>query len=447
MRPFIDIKKILLLFHVIMGYLSYSIYNFNYYHMIITLLIVSIYSMLGKDKYTFSYLISYLISSEIIWRMKDIALFWEIGKILGGIFIVIGIIKFGFNFIINYKPILYFLMLTPSLFVVPDLTIHHITFNLGGPFLLAISYIYFSNIKYNKFQLVNLLYSILYPIIITLIYVILKIGDYPDIKFTPQSNIYTSGEYGPNQMSTYLSLGFILSLSIFFLEKKEIFNTFSLFTLSFSFIYQTILTFSRGGSFNAIFSLFAGILFPVKNNKIRNTIFMFLIFISVLLIVYLIPKLVLFTEGVIEERYSDISTTGRDQIILADIKIFLDHPIFGVGPGRSKEYHTFYYKRTSPHTEFSRLLAEHGIFGLISGLLLISLILDIVKNSTDSEDKSLKMMLITWSIITMLHSATRLAVTTFILGISSFKYIPKFHISKNSSNIQWAFHSDLRRQS
>lgn len=338
-------------------------------------------------------------------------------------------------------------MLTPSLFVVPDLTIHHITFNLGGPFLLAISYIYFSNIKYNKFQLVNLLYSILYPIIITLIYVILKIGDYPDIKFTPQSNIYTSGEYGPNQMSIYLSLGFILSLSIFFLEKKEIFNTFSLFTLSFSFIYQTILTFSRGGSFNAIFSLFAGILFPVKNNKIRNTIFMFLIFISVLLIVYLIPKLVLFTEGVIEERYSDISTTGRDQIILADIKIFLDHPIFGVGPGRSKEYHTFYYKRTSPHTEFSRLLAEHGIFGLISGLLLISLILDIVKNSTDSEDKSLKMMLITWSIITMLHSATRLAVTTFILGISSFKYIPKFHISKNSSNIQWAFHSDLRRQS
>ena len=56
-----------------------------------------------------------------------------------------------------------------------------------------------------------------------------------------------------------------------------------------------------------------------------------------------------------------------------DLDIFYDNLFIGVGPGQANILREKYGfgKKVAAHTEFSRMLAEHGILGLISLLILI----------------------------------------------------------------------------
>lgn len=54
-----------------------------------------------------------------------------------------------------------------------------------------------------------------------------------------------------------------------------------------------------------------------------------------------------------------------------DIEIWSKYVIFGIGPGALKYYRkNVHGRKKSPHTEYTRLLSEHGSFGLIALVLL-----------------------------------------------------------------------------
>mgnify|MGYP001208420104 CR=1 FL=1 len=84
-----------------------------------------------------------------------------------------------------------------------------------------------------------------------------------------------------------------------------------------------------------------------------------------------------FTAGMVEKRYLSIfeinergdlvSGTGRLLIMALDLEIFSDNILAGVGPGISAAMRESYgYGRiVAAHSEFTRVLAEHGILGLI----------------------------------------------------------------------------------
>ena len=64
-------------------------------------------------------------------------------------------------------------------------------------------------------------------------------------------------------------------------------------------------------------------------------------------------------------------TTGREDIARADLEVWFDNPVLGVGPGVAKEYRAATFGRAAAaHTEFTRLLAEHGILGLVALIIL-----------------------------------------------------------------------------
>ena len=73
--------------------------------------------------------------------------------------------------------------------------------------------------------------------------------------------------------------------------------------------------------------------------------------------------------GSIINRFSDNDLTSREIIIESEILAYKQNPIFGIGQGNQEnsDWSNFCNYRHS-HTEFTRLLAEHGIFGLISQL-------------------------------------------------------------------------------
>ena len=103
-----------------------------------------------------------------------------------------------------------------------------------------------------------------------------------------------------------------------------------------------------------------------------------------LLIVALITwySIVSITDGVLSQRYGlgqtsfgekfILDLTGRALIYEIDLNIFFDHILTGVGPGQAKDLRQVYGygKRVAAHTEYSRMLAEHGILGLFSLFIL-----------------------------------------------------------------------------
>ena len=57
------------------------------------------------------------------------------------------------------------------------------------------------------------------------------------------------------------------------------------------------------------------------------------------------------------------------------IQIFYDYFLTGVGPGQAPKLREIYGygKRVAAHTEYSRMLSEHGMLGLFSLLLLFGI--------------------------------------------------------------------------
>ena len=141
-------------------------------------------------------------------------------------------------------------------------------------------------------------------------------------------------------------------------------------------------------------------------------------FVSLLLFLIL-PKVQKITQGQLQERFTNLNPTGRDKIALAEIQLFKEHPLFGVGPGVGISERTSilgYY--IAPHTEYTRLLAEHGIFGFGALLILLYLLYIPIKRASTLEIKAENAALIVWTLAEMAHSATRIAITGFLPGIA-----------------------------
>jgi len=133
-----------------------------------------------------------------------------------------------------------------------------------------------------------------------------------------------------------------------------------------------------------------------------------------------LPRLDAFTGGALSTRFQNTSSTGRDQIAQADLQIWDENPIFGVGPGESKIEHALYYRRIATHTEYTRLLAEHGLFGLASGLLLIIMAAQSfghIRKMRSVRAKAMIGPMVLWALLYMTDKAMRLVAPAFTFGI------------------------------
>ena len=140
------------------------------------------------------------------------------------------------------------------------------------------------------------------------------------------------------------------------------------------------------------------------------------------------------TDGAISKRYGFedldygskviLDLTGRLQIYKIDLEIFYDYFLTGVGPGQASQLRENYGYGSivAAHTEFSRMLAEHGLLGLCSLLILLGIptyyiFAKDLKNST-----MIKILFGVLTLLTMFHSAMRIAMPCFIYGFLITKY-------------------------
>ncbi len=98
--------------------------------------------------------------------------------------------------------------------------------------------------------------------------------------------------------------------------------------------------------------------------------------------------------------------------------------ITGVGPGSANKLREQYgyTKVAAAHTEYTRMLAEHGLLGLLSMILLFYIVYNklFLHHNYISQHYLLSFSVLT--LLTMSHSAMRLSMVGVVFGLMFPKY-------------------------
>jgi hypothetical protein len=185
--------------------------------------------------------------------------------------------------------------------------------------------------------------------------------------------------------------------------------------------FQSILTFSRGGPACAAGAGLGLMLCLIQD---RRVLFKMLGAIAVLAALgYFIiwPRLDAFTNGGLSARFQDTNTTGRADLSNSDLELFYEHPVFGVGPGRSAFEHEL---GLASHTEFTRLLAEHGLFGILWMAAMGATALWNVRKGRSPYERGFAVALMIWGMLFMANSAMRLVAPCLTFGLGCARLLP-----------------------
>jgi hypothetical protein len=284
---------------------------------------------------------------------------------------------------------------------------------------------FFSNLRVSAEQLHRLMIVLTGPVVGIASVTAFSTFSASALKFSDQSNKLTSGGFGPNQVSAILGLGVLLSIFILMDSrtgsalKVLMFATMTLLGI------QSAMTFSRGGLYAAAGGVVLASFYLIRdfNTRVRLILVVSIVFVITNYIV--LPNLDTFTGGALSTRFQDTDPSGRDEIVLADLEIWYDNPILGVGPGRGMLYRFDYVGWVAAHTEYSRLLAEHGVFGLAAFLLLLVMAVQSVRRASTVTGKALAASAIGWALLFMMIDAMRLVAPAFAFGLSYAAIVPK----------------------
>jgi hypothetical protein len=128
-------------------------------------------------------------------------------------------------------------------------------------------------------------------------------------------------------------------------------------------------------------------------------------------------------SGRSEKSLNSIST-GRFDIMINDLNIWNDNLFFGTGIGQSPKLRVNYGEEfIISHLEFSRLLAENGIFGLFIIITLIIIIIRIINFRKNILNKSFAVFCFTISILTSFHASMRTSITPILFSFALMQII------------------------
>ncbi len=391
-------------------------------HAVFTIFIGFILAVFSKDERKVSYGAAYMVGAEVLWRMTNAGVFWEVGKYAVSAVFLIALVK---NRRLNIFAIstLYFLLLLPSVIYTIDSTSFSdarslISFNLSGPFSLMVCVWFFKAVPVTISQLRRMIIFLIAPVTGISAVALYSTFTHRAILFNDQSNFITSGGFGPNQVSSILGLAALLIFFYIVVRKDGRSVKVILLLLLFAFAFQSALTFSRSGLYLAGASALIAFLFLSRNGGalVRN-LFLFLLIYSVFQYLFL-PWADSFTQGQFIQRFQNLSLTGRDLIAKSDWVIWMNNFWLGVGPGMSDALHSLYFRTSASHVEFTRLLAEHGFLGLIALILLVVMGLKSFFQARGSVNKAFVAALLVWFFAYLASNAMRLVAPSFLFGLA-----------------------------
>ena len=130
------------------------------------------------------------------------------------------------------------------------------------------------------------------------------------------------------------------------------------------------------------------------------------------------------TGGLIENRYTNKDamgrdkgdiTTGRTELVSAGFDAFLENPFLGIGVGQVKShFEAELGTEMAAHNELSRLLAEHGMFGIFA---IIILIMTPLYTKMNGRRNIYFFPFLLFTLFTISHSAMRIAAPAFVYAL------------------------------
>ncbi len=366
--------------------------------------------------------LAYIIGAEVLWRMAQTPIYWEFGKYASVAIIVVAMVRRS-RFDVPKLPTIFFAFLIPGclLTIVAESwasATSILSFYMSGPLLLFFSCWFFYKTKISPAEFKQMLIAMIIPLISVGFTTFFYAVSAESITFGGESNFETSGGFGPNQVSAMLGLGVFVSFAGWSLLKNDIgfkifFGLTGLWCAA-----LCVLTFSRGGMYNAVAGIVALLVFGFGDVTAGLRRVGLALAALAVFVLFIFPVIDDFTGGALEERFEDTGTSRRSDIALSDLYTFIEHPFLGVGVGAGAEYRKKYlgYGAAS-HTEFSRLISEHGFFGVGALILLAALMVINIRRPNSRPGRAFIAGIFVWSLSFMMNTGMRLAAPAFILGL------------------------------
>jgi hypothetical protein len=405
-------------------------------HAVLTLL-VGLYFLKDDKPHRMLYVAAYIAGMEILWRGTQTYVFYEFGKYSISLLLMLSLIRQKLLQRIDVIPLFYFAMLLPSTpqaqsphtsldglqlldypFYFLNLNRTTIAFHLSGPFLLAVAASYFSAITFNRRQIVTLLFALVVPIFGLLGLAIEQdIQNASAISQIVVSSHLTAAGFGPNQVSSILGLG-VMGSFLLILMVKRFDVRIGMGLVMVLLAGQNLLTFSRGGFWTGIAGVGVAAIYLLRDRRHRMGALGAAIVLAMTINFVVLPVLTRVAGDNIISRFSSFDLESRDTIAMDEIQLFLDHPVFGTGPGT-----TNFYAGHAAHTEYSRAIGEHGGFGVLSIAILVFMALRRLFTRRTPYSKALMMAFTVWPMLFMFHAATRNAAPGFIFGLGAATFL------------------------
>ncbi|NRT15154.1 hypothetical protein HNP99_001501 [Flavobacterium sp. 28A] len=422
----------LILFHVGIGFLIYlfpftsKIYGYSIF-------IFGTYYVIKSQNSNNEVLIvaAYLVGSEVFLRMTGGNPLYEITKYGVVFYILIGMYYSGFSK--GAFPYWIFLLLLIPGVIMATYSLNYdsdirktIAFNISGPVCLGIASLYTFRRKIALEKMNDILLSMGLPIVSCMVYLTFYTPNVRDVITSTQSNFETSGGFGPNQVATFLGLGMFIFFSRIILESKTKIMVAINLILALNITYRGMVTFSRGGmitGFLMILLLLVFLYFKTNGGgKVKLGSIMVLITVA-LLSAWSYTSFQ--TDGLINKRYANQDAagrakesqfTGREDIAQNEINTFYKNPLLGVGTGVAAELRERETgMKVLSHDEITRMLAEHGMLGILA---LAILFLTPLFLYFENKFNMYLLCFVAFWFLTINHAAMRTAVPAFVYSLS-----------------------------
>lgn len=375
-----------------------------------------------RDRMTTACAAAYIAGAEVLWRMVQAPIPWQFGSY--AICLVLGIAVLRTRQIQwRIVPLLYFMFLIPSIgvrLIDPALSsysvIQGVREYLPAPLVLALTVWFCSQISVTAGQFRRILLAFIAPCVAAAAVTLLATYLGGDITFTDDSNFITSNGFGPNQVSAALGLGALLSLLYAVGPEVRRGLRWMFIVVIMVLAVQATMTFSRGGLYAFTIASALALPFLVADQRSRRHVFLVLTVVGASGVLVVLPRLDRFTSGALSDRLQDTNPTRRGDLLRDDLLIWEHHPILGVGPGGTRMNRET--ARGPGHTEYTRLLAEHGAFGFAALVLLLGMAALAIFRSGSAWSTGVRVALVAGSMLSMGTAAMRIAAFGFLFGLA-----------------------------
>jgi len=404
--------------HVVMALVAQRSPAFSTLWALTTLLVGLVVLSRRRSVEKVAVVVVYVVGAELIWRGTHAAVFWEYGKYVLILLMGLSLLKSPPRWRLERRAIVFAACLVPSLAALPYFDRQEVAFNLSGPVALGVAVLFFAGMPIPRRLLVQVCVVCLGPIV-----GLAALSTFGTLSANPSifhvGGMATTAGIGPNQVSSILGLGIFLAFVMLLIGPRKTGYPAMIGVLGIWLAAQTLLSFSRGGLWTAAGAILVAAVPLMRSQPSRS------ILLVGALVGFAVFKFVVFpatdqvSRGMVSQRFTDTNLTGRDKIMKADWMIFLENPVLGVGPGQSYQMHAMTFRASSAHTEYTRLIAEHGSLGAMAILMLFWMAWDRWREKAPPLPRALVLGFTAWAFLYLGHSAMRLSAPALCFGLGA----------------------------